>query len=246
MNTFRGILDLQVETVLRALKAQQDSRCRGIERAAASRAEKLLSDSRRRMRQRVHTAVVEERRRRETALLDARHRIETAERLRIQQQYREFLEEALPLLAAGLEERWQDAEEEQITAEDTDGELDTGGIDGEVTVAAIDGGGLDARLAGIGIGDGQRTAGADVIASGSPHFCPSLINPIRWGWRPNKRAARASAATGSLLSIRVFFWTTSVVLPPDGPLRVIMRMPSIRVNVGLKNWARSTMVIWMS
>jgi hypothetical protein len=108
MNTFRGILDLQVESVLRALKAQQDIRCRGIESAAERRAEKLLSDSRRRMRQRVHKAVVEERRRRETALLDARHRIETAERLEVQRQYRKFLQEALPLLAAELGVRWQD------------------------------------------------------------------------------------------------------------------------------------------
>jgi hypothetical protein len=109
MNTFHGILDLQVESVLRALRAQQDMRCRGIESAAERRAEKLLSDSRQRMRQRVHKAVVEERRLRETALLDARHRIETAERLEVQQQYRKFLQEAVPLLAAELEERWQDS-----------------------------------------------------------------------------------------------------------------------------------------
>ena len=109
MNSFRGILDLQVESVLRALRAQQDMRCRGIESAAERRVEKLLSDSRQRMRQRVHKAVVEERRRRETALLDARHRIETARRLGVQQQYRKFLQEAAPLLAAELEERWHDS-----------------------------------------------------------------------------------------------------------------------------------------
>ena len=109
MNAFRGILDLQVESVLRALKAQQDIRCRGIESAAERRAEKLLSDSRQRMRQRVHKAVVEERRLRETALLDAHHRIETAERLAVQQQYRKILQEAVPLLAAELEKRWQDS-----------------------------------------------------------------------------------------------------------------------------------------
>ena len=109
MSTFRGILDLQVESVLHALKAQQDIRCRGIESAAERRAEKLLSDSRQRMRQRVHKAVIEERRRRETALLDARHRIETAERLAVQKQYRDFLQEAVPLLAAELEERWHDS-----------------------------------------------------------------------------------------------------------------------------------------
>lgn len=109
MNTFRGILDLQVESVLRALKAQQDIRCRGIESAAQHRAEKLLADSRQRMRQRVHEAVVEERRQREMALLDARHRIETAERLEVQRQYRRFLQEALPLLSTELEARWHDA-----------------------------------------------------------------------------------------------------------------------------------------
>jgi hypothetical protein len=109
MNTIRSILDLQVETVLRALKAQQDVRCRRIESVARRRAEKLLSDSRRRMRQRVHEAIVEERRRRETALLDARHRIETAERLAVRRQYRGFLQEAVPLLAADLQERWLDA-----------------------------------------------------------------------------------------------------------------------------------------
>ncbi len=109
MNTFRGILDMQVESVLRALKAQQDIRCRGIERAAERRAEKLLSDSRQRMRRRVHEAIVEERRRRETALLDARHRMETAERLAVQQQYTKFLQEAVPMLAAELDERWQES-----------------------------------------------------------------------------------------------------------------------------------------
>lgn len=110
MNEFRGILDLQVESVLSALKAQQDLRCREIESATSRRAEQLTSDSRQRMRQRVHMAVVEERRRRETALLDARHRIETAGRRRIQQQYRQFLHEAIPLLTAELGKRWRDEE----------------------------------------------------------------------------------------------------------------------------------------
>jgi hypothetical protein len=110
MNEFRGILDLQVESVLSALKAQQDLRCREIESATSRRAEQLTSDSRHRMRQRVHMAVVEERRRRETALLDARHRIETAGRRRIQQQYRQFLHEAIPLLTAELGKRWRDEE----------------------------------------------------------------------------------------------------------------------------------------
>lgn len=110
MNEFRGILELQVETVLIALKAQRDMRCREIESATGRRAEQLMSDSRRRMRERVHKAVVEERRHRETALLDARHRIETAGRRKVQQQYRLFLHEAIPLLVAEFGERWRDVE----------------------------------------------------------------------------------------------------------------------------------------
>ena len=107
MNEFRGILDLQVEAVLSALKAQQDRRCREIEGATGRQSEQLLSDSRRRVRQRVHKAVVEERRHRETALLDARHRIETAGRRKVQQRYRTYLHEAVPLLTAELGERWR-------------------------------------------------------------------------------------------------------------------------------------------
>lgn len=110
MKSFRGILDLQVESVLGALKVQRDSRCREIESATGRRVEQLLSDSRSRVRERVHKAVVEERQRRETALLDARHRIETGERRKVQQQYRKFLHAAEPLLAAELEERWRDVE----------------------------------------------------------------------------------------------------------------------------------------
>ncbi len=110
MNTFEGILDLQVRSVIDALRGQQQRRCREIEIDASRKAEHLLADSRRRMRERVHTAVVEERQRRETALLDCRHRIETAKRRRVQQYYQEFLREAMPLLKEQLRERWRDTE----------------------------------------------------------------------------------------------------------------------------------------
>lgn len=110
MNTFRGILDLQVRSVLDALGAQQDNRCREIESAAARKAEQLLAETRYRMRERVHRAVTEERQRRETALLESRHRIETASRRRVQAHYRDFLKDAMPLLQAELEQRWRDTE----------------------------------------------------------------------------------------------------------------------------------------
>ena len=109
MNTFEGILDLQVQSVIDALSAQQQRRCREIEIDASRKAEQLLADSRRRMRERVHKAVVEERQRRETALLDSRHRIETAGRRAVQQHYREFLHAAMPLLQDALEARWRDS-----------------------------------------------------------------------------------------------------------------------------------------
>ena len=108
MKAFRGILDLQVDSMLGTLKAERDRRCREIEGAVSRKAEQLLAESRDRMRRRVHKAVVEERQRRETALLDARHRIETAGRRRVQRHYREFLHAAAPMLAAELEARWRD------------------------------------------------------------------------------------------------------------------------------------------
>jgi hypothetical protein len=109
MNGFEGILDLQVQSVIDALRARQQGSCREIEIDTARKAQQLLADSRRRMRERVHRAVVEERQRRETALLDCRHRIETAGRRRVQQHYREFLHAAMPLLKDELQARWQDA-----------------------------------------------------------------------------------------------------------------------------------------
>lgn len=108
MTGFGGVLELQVRSVLEALQAQQDGRCREIQAAAAHRSEQLLADTRRRMRDRVHRAVAEQRQRRETALLDARHRIETAQRKEIQAHYRDFLREAAPLLQTELERRWSD------------------------------------------------------------------------------------------------------------------------------------------
>ncbi len=110
MKTFRGILDLQVDSMIDALRAQQARRCREIDSAVNRKAEQLLAESRDRMRKRVHKAVVEERQRRETALLDARHRIETAERRKVQRLYRKVLHDASPMLTAELEGRWRDDE----------------------------------------------------------------------------------------------------------------------------------------
>lgn len=110
MTTFRGILDLQVRSMLAAVQAQKDRHCREIESAVDRKAEQLLSESHDRMRKRVHRAVVEERQRREKALLDARHRIDTARRRRVQREYRAILQDAAPMLVAELKRRWYDNE----------------------------------------------------------------------------------------------------------------------------------------
>ena len=122
MNRYEGILDLQMQSVIEALRAQQQRRCREIEIDVSRKAEQLLADSRRRMRERVHKAVAEERQRRETALLDARHRIETVARRRVQQRYREFLYEAMPLLKDALGKRWRDIEARRAWCEMVIGE----------------------------------------------------------------------------------------------------------------------------
>ena len=58
MKTFRGILDLQVDSMIGALQAQQNRRCREIEGAANRKAEQLLAESRDRMRKRVHSCLL--------------------------------------------------------------------------------------------------------------------------------------------------------------------------------------------
>lgn len=122
MKTFRGIVDLQVDSMLGALKAEGDRRCREIEGAASRKAEQLLAESRDRMRKRMHKAVVQERQRRETAMLDVRHRIETARRRSVQRHYREFLRAASPMLAAEMEARWRDKESRRSWCEMAIGE----------------------------------------------------------------------------------------------------------------------------
>lgn len=117
MNDFRGVLSLQVESLLEAVRAQQESRCREIESAAQQRAERLLRDSRRELRERQRQAVEEERRRRESALLEAQQRSETAERRRVQARYEQLLRDAWPELTAELEQRWSNTEDRRSWCE---------------------------------------------------------------------------------------------------------------------------------
>lgn len=110
MTGVRGILELQVEALLTALHAQRDARCREIDGEAAQKSQRLLRDSRIKLRQRLREAVNDERRQRETALLEAHHCLETAERRAMLKRYQHFLDAAWPELLAALNRRWHDTE----------------------------------------------------------------------------------------------------------------------------------------
>lgn len=109
MTDFRGVVSKQVDVLLRALRTQQDYRCRHLIGDAEKQRKELLRTCRRELRERVHQAVEEERKRRETALHETRHRIQTAERRDRQARYDELLQRAWPKLLAELERRWSDA-----------------------------------------------------------------------------------------------------------------------------------------
>lgn len=108
MSGFHGLLALQVDALLQALRKQQEFRCRQRTSDAEKKATALLQDSRHKLRERVHEAVLEERKRRETALLEARNRLQTAERRKRQLYYDELLQRAWPQLLAELQRRWSD------------------------------------------------------------------------------------------------------------------------------------------
>jgi len=117
MNDFRGVLDLQVQSLLDALRMQREVRCREIESAAGRRCRQLLADSRRKLRARLHEAVAEERRRRDAELLQALHRLETEAKRRVQRQYRDLLHDAWPELVGELQRRWSTAAERRAWCE---------------------------------------------------------------------------------------------------------------------------------
>lgn len=106
MSDFGNRLSLQVDALVTALRMQQETRCGQIVRQAETQAQAMLASSRRRLRDRVRLAVGEERKRRAVALHQARQRFQTANRRKIQAQYKEMLRRAWPLLVSVLESRW--------------------------------------------------------------------------------------------------------------------------------------------
>ena len=117
MNDFPGILSLQVESLLEAVRARQENQCRQIESAAKQRAERLLRESRRALRERLRQAVNEERRRRASALLEARQRMETVQRRQVQAHYEQLLRNIWPELIKELEHRWSNTEDRRSWCE---------------------------------------------------------------------------------------------------------------------------------
>lgn len=110
MTDFGGVLELQVESLLRAIRQQRDERCREIVATAEHRAKQALAQSRRRLCKRQRRAVAEERERRRHELHVAASRLETRARERAYAHYRRVLEAAWPRLVVALEDRWSNAE----------------------------------------------------------------------------------------------------------------------------------------
>lgn len=108
MKNFTGVIDLQLENLLEAVKRQQAARCQEISGRGRQRATQLLRAARRQGRIRMHQAVVEERQRIEAALLQARGRVRTQRRRLLQQRYQALLNDGWALLEAALRARWQD------------------------------------------------------------------------------------------------------------------------------------------
>lgn len=104
--SFDSIVSHQVETLTGVLRERTDRRCREIQREAKQRADALLSQSRREARTRVHEAVLEERRRRESAIVQARQRLDTEARRKLQGRYQDLIDLAWPLLNRELATRW--------------------------------------------------------------------------------------------------------------------------------------------
>ena len=117
MIDFRGVLNLQVEALLEALRREQEKHCRALIAAAKSRAHDLVGQSRHKLRARVRQAVAEERKRRTAALLQARHRIRAAQARKVQALYDRVLRRGWLPLSAELERRWLNAADRRIWSE---------------------------------------------------------------------------------------------------------------------------------
>jgi hypothetical protein len=117
MTDVRSVLELQVESILSALRSQRDRRCREISAESRSRNRQLLKHARERTRLRLHQAVNDERRHRADALLRARQRIDSYQRRNLLAGYKEYLREVWPLLVAELERRWSDDEGRRLWCE---------------------------------------------------------------------------------------------------------------------------------
>jgi hypothetical protein len=117
VNEFRGVLDMQIGSLLDALQAQREHRCREIRDAAEQEAARLIGQNRGKLRARLRRAVREERNRRQAALLEARRRLETRQRHATQAHYKRLLRAAWPALLDELRRRWTSAEERRAWCE---------------------------------------------------------------------------------------------------------------------------------
>jgi len=106
MSDFPGIVALQADALIDALRLQRERRCRELCHDAERQAKALVADTRRQLRERGRQAVDEERKRRDSALLQARNRVQAEASLRRLQLHRDVLVDGWPRLGVELQRRW--------------------------------------------------------------------------------------------------------------------------------------------
>ena len=106
MKNFKGVLALQVESIIANLRHLQEERSNRLLRQAESQARELRRAAYRKLLQQGREAVRDERRRREKALSMAEHRIRAEAGHRMQTLYAALLSDGWPALVSELQRRW--------------------------------------------------------------------------------------------------------------------------------------------
>jgi vacuolar-type H+-ATPase subunit E/Vma4 len=106
MNDFNGVLGMQVQSLIDAIRGHREQRCREIVADAGHKAENAVRQARRKLYERQRRSVQEERERRGHELHVAASRIESRARRRTHAHYERILEAAWPKLEAELARRW--------------------------------------------------------------------------------------------------------------------------------------------
>jgi vacuolar-type H+-ATPase subunit E/Vma4 len=106
MNDFDGVLGMQVQSLVEAIRRHREQRCREIVADAEHKAKNAVREARGKLYERQRRSLQEERERRGHELHVAASRIESGARQRTHANYGRILEAAWPRLEAALARRW--------------------------------------------------------------------------------------------------------------------------------------------